>query len=152
MVFAMRKAIHRFSVSVNCGSAGGSGKNYRDDGFLILRESYSESEGPRISDKRAFPATLTPGATFRIPFFVDKYAANKAHWLRFKAQNGSASGRIGVALDGVALDPLCVSSDRNAYIWIPRGKFTIGDHVLTLSRTDGGPGNVVFDVIELGGA
>lgn len=91
MVFAMRKAIHRFSVSVNCGPAGGSGKNYRDDGFLILRESYSESEGPRISAKRAFPATLTPGATFRIPFFVDKYAANKAHWLRFKAQNGSGA-------------------------------------------------------------
>ncbi len=46
MVFAMRKAIHRFSVPVNCGPAGGLAKSYRDDGFLILPESYSESGRP----------------------------------------------------------------------------------------------------------
>ena len=57
-----------------------------------------------------------------------------------------------VALDGVALEPLDVSSGRNAYIWVPGEKFTIGDHVLTLTRTDGGSGSVTFDVIELGGA
>ena len=107
---------------------------------------------PLASDKRAFPTVFTTDATFRIPFSVDKYAADNAHWLRFKAQNGSASGTIGVALDGVALDPLTVSSGHNSYIWIPGSKFTLGDHVLTLSRTDGGSGNVVFDVIELGGA
>ena len=107
---------------------------------------------PLASDKRAFPTTLTPGATFRIPFSVDKYAANAAHWVRFKAQAGSASGTLAVALDGAALDPLSVSSGRNAYIWVPGEKFTIGDHVLTLTRTDGGSGSVKFDVIELGGA
>ena len=107
---------------------------------------------PLASDKRAFPTVFTTDATFHIPFSVDKYAADNAHWLRFKAQNGSASGTIGVALDGVALDPLTVSSGHNSYIWIPGSKFTLGDHVLTLSRTDGGSGNVVFDVIELGGA
>ena len=107
---------------------------------------------PLASDKRAFPTVFTPDATFRIPFSVDKYAADKAHWLRFKAQSGSASGVIGVALDGIALDPLTASSGHNSYIWIPGRKFTLGDHVLTLSRTDGGSGSVVFDVIELGGA
>ena len=107
---------------------------------------------PLASDKRAFPTTLTPGATFRIPFSVDKYAANAAHWVRFKAQAGSASGTLAVALDSAALDPLSVSSGRNAYIWVPGEKFTIGDHVLTLTRTDGGSGSVKFDVIELGGA
>ena len=107
---------------------------------------------PLASDKRAFPTTLTPGATFRIPFSVDKYAANAAHWVRFKAQSGSAAGTLAVALDGVALDTLDVSSGRNAYIWVPGEKFTIGNHVLTLSRTDGGSGDVKFDVIELGGA
>jgi len=107
---------------------------------------------PLVSDKRLFPTTLTPGATFRIPFSVDKYAANAAHWVRFKAQSGSASGTLAVALDGVALEPLDVSSGRNAYIWVSGEKFTIGNHVLTLSRTDGGSGDVKFDVIELGGA
>ena len=107
---------------------------------------------PLASDKRSFPTTLTKGATFRIPFSVDKYAANAAHWVRFKAQSGSASGTLAVALDGVALEPLAVSSGRNAYIWVSGEKFTIGNHVLTLSRTDGGSGDVKFDVIELGGA
>ena len=67
-------------------------------------------------------------------------------------QTGSAFGTLAVALDGVALDTLDVSSGRNAYIWVVGEKFTIGNHVLTLSRTDGGSGDVKFDVIELGGA
>lgn len=107
---------------------------------------------PLVNDKRDFPTVLTPGATFRIPFAVDKYATNTAHWVRFKAQSGSAAGTVAVALDGVALDPLGVSSGRDSYIWVPGEKFTQGDHVLTLSRTDGGAGDVNFDVIELGGA
>lgn len=108
---------------------------------------------PLAPDKRDFPTVLTPGATFRIPFAVDKYAANAAHWVRFKAQNGSAPGRIAVKLDGGALpDALPARSAGNSYIWIPGDKFTLGDHVLTLSRTDGGGGDVKFDVIELGGA
>lgn len=107
---------------------------------------------PLVNDKRDFPTVLTPGATFRIPFAVDKYATNTAHWVRFKAQSGSAAGTVAVAMDGVALDPLGVSSGHNSYLWVPGAMFTEGDHVLTLSRTDGGAGDVKFDVIELGGA
>ncbi len=107
---------------------------------------------PLVNDKRDFPTVLTPGATFRIPFAVDKYATNTAHWVRFKAQSGSAAGTVAVAMDGVALDPLGVSSGHNSYLWVPGAMFTEGDHVLTLSRSDNGSGNVKFDVIELGGA
>ena len=107
---------------------------------------------PLVNDKRDFPTVLTPRATFRIPFAVDKYATNTAHWVRFRAQSGSAAGTVAVALDGVALDPLGVSSGRDSYLWVPGEKFTLGDHVLTLSRSDNGTGNVKFDVIEIGGA
>lgn len=107
---------------------------------------------PVASDKRSFPTTLTRGATFRIPFSVDKYAADAAHWVRIKAQNGSASGLVAVALDGNDIDTLAVSSGSNSYLWIPGDKFTLGEHVLTLNRVDGGGGNVKFDVIEVGGA
>ena len=106
---------------------------------------------PLASDKRDFPTTLTKGATFSIPFSVDKYSKNTAHWVRLKSQTGSAFGTLAVALDGVALEPLDVSSGRNAYVWVPGERFTIGDHVLTLTRIDNGAGSLDYDVIELGG-
>ena len=113
---------------------------------------------PLASDKRAFPTTLTRGATFNMPFSVDKYAAGLAHWLRFVPQEGSAGGTIAVAVDGNALDPLNVTArgigvaEQPALIYIKGDVFTEGDHVLTLTRTDVGAGNLVFDVIELGGS
>ena len=113
---------------------------------------------PLVSDKRAFPTTLMRGATFNMPFSVDKYAAGLAHWLRFVPQEGSSGGAIAVAVDGNALDPLNVmargvgAAGQPALIFINGDVFTEGDHVLTLTRTDGGSGNVVFDVIELGGS
>ena len=112
---------------------------------------------PLASDKRAFPTTLTAGTTFRIPFSVDKYAADTAHWLRFSPQQGSAAGTIAVALDGRVLDAFRVSERpsgaamKSAYLYIKGENFTIGDHVLTLTRTDNGSGSLIYDVIELGG-
>ena len=112
---------------------------------------------PLASDKRAFPTALTKGATFRIPFSVDKYAAGTAHWLRFSPQQGSSAGTIAVALDGRALDNYRVparpsgAAMKSAYLYIKAENFTIGDHVLTLTRTDNGSGSLIYDVIELGG-
>lgn len=107
---------------------------------------------PLQNDKRGFPTVLASGATFRIPFAVDKYSADTAHWLRFKAQTGSAAGTVAASLDGTPIDPVAAYPGGNSYVWIPGERFTSGDHVLALSRTDDGGGAVKFDVIELGGA
>ena len=112
---------------------------------------------PLASDKRSFPTTLTKGATFSIPFSVDKYATNTAHWLRFSPQEGSAPATLAVALDGKALEAFNVlgrpsgTAAKSSYLYIKGENFTLGDHVLTLTRMDNGTGNLVYDVIELGG-
>ena len=112
---------------------------------------------PLVFDKRLFPTTLTKGATFRIPFSIDAYSAGRARWLRFSPQEGSASGTIAVALDGNGLGSLKAyarglgAAARSSYFYIKPENFTQGDHVLTLTRTADGTGNVIFDVIELGG-
>jgi hypothetical protein len=112
---------------------------------------------PLVSDKRPFPTTLTKGATIRIPFSVDAYSAGRARWLRFSPQEGSAMGRIAVALDGNGLGSLKAyargagAAAKPSYLYIKPENFTQGDHVLTLTRTADGTGNVIFDVIELGG-
>ena len=112
---------------------------------------------PLVFDKRPFPTTLTKGATFGIPFSIDAYSAGRARWLRFSPQEGSASGTIAVAIDGNELGSLKAhargqgAAARSSYFYIKPENFTQGDHVLTLTRTADGTGNVIFDVIELGG-
>ncbi len=112
---------------------------------------------PLVFDKRPFPTTLTKGAAFRIPFSIDAYSAGRSRWLRFSPQEGSAMGRIAVAMDGQELGSLKTyargpgAAARSSYFYIKPENFTQGDHVLTLTRTADGTGNVIFDVIELGG-
>ena len=112
---------------------------------------------PLVFDKRSFPTTMTKGAAFRIPFSVDAYSAGRARWLRFSPQEGSGSGRIAVALDGNGLGSFKAlprgagAVARPSYFYIKPENFTQGDHVLTLTRTADGTGDVIFDVIELGG-
>ena len=112
---------------------------------------------PFASDKRPFPTTMTKGTAFRIPFSVDVYSAGRARWLRFSPQEGSAMGRIAVAMDGNVLGSFKAlprgtgAAARPSYFYIKPENFTQGDHVLTLTRTADGTGDVIFDVIELGG-
>jgi hypothetical protein len=112
---------------------------------------------PLVSDKRPFPTTLTKGTAFRIPFSVEAYSVGRARWLRFSPQEGSAMGRIAVALDGNGLGSFKAlprgtgAAARPSYFYIKPENFTQGDHVLTLTRTADGTGDVIFDVIELGG-
>lgn len=84
------------------------------------------------------PSFLAPGRAVSVSFDVPTRLAGLSQALRVKAASDSGTGRLTVALDGTNVATIGVLSGMTASRWLDGRFFTVGSHVLTLRRTDGG--------------
>lgn len=88
--------------------------------------------------------------TFRFPL-ENLYETQLPQFLRWKALEGSASGRLQLAVNGHMLQSLPASSGRWVNFFVPANTLVAETNTITVTRVDTGAGAVVPDTVAFGG-
>ena len=96
---------------------------------------------------------IPPGGTWTVTFFGATNEVGLAQLLTLTATAGSAVGTISASVNGTSVGSQTVQPGRTATWYVPGTAFKKGpNNTLTLTRTDGGSGNVVVDSLSIGGS
>ncbi len=96
---------------------------------------------------------IPPGGTWTVTFFGATNEVGLAQLLTLTATAGSAVGTISASVNGTNVGSQTVQPGRTATWYVPGTAFKKGpNNTLTLTRTDGGSGNVVVDSLSIGGS
>ena len=88
--------------------------------------------------------------TFKFPL-ENLYETALPQFLRWKSVEGSASGRLQLAVNGKTLQALPASSGKWTTFFVPTNVLRAATNTLTVTRTDTGAGAIVPDTVAFGG-
>ncbi len=88
--------------------------------------------------------------TFKFPL-ENLYETQLPQFLRWKSVEGSAGGRLQLAVNGTTLQSLPASSGKWVNFFVPANTLVAETNTLTVTRVDGGAGAVVPDTVAFGG-
>ena len=132
-----------FKVGLENGASNEFGSNAAPAAQTI------DAYGPLGEKSPNIPA----GGTWTVKFFGATNEVGLAQLLKLTATSGSALGTISAAVNGTSVGSQTVRPGRTATWYVPGTAFKKGpDNTLTLTRTDGGSGNVIVDAVSLGGS
>ena len=131
----------RWRVGVQDGQAGPDFEGTRPaDGFDVDGTAWPLKDG----------LAARQSVTFKFPL-ENLYETALPQFLRWKSVEGSAKGRLQLAVNGKTLQALPASSGKWTTFFVPTNVLRAATNTLTVTRIDSGAGAIVPDTVAFGG-
>ena len=131
----------RWRVGVQDGQAGPDFEGARPaDGFDVDGTAWPLKDG----------LAARQSVTFKFPL-ENLYETALPQFLRWKSVEGSASGRLQIAVNGRTLEARNALPGKWSYFFVPTNALLAATNTLTVTRTDTGAGAIVPDTVVFGG-
>ena len=95
---------------------------------------------------------LAAGASRTVSFMLTEPKAALPQLLRIFPATGSASGHLAMSLNGNDIGSKPFFGSRTFSQFVKAKYFVAGENTLTITRMDSGPGDVLFDALEMSGS
>ena len=131
----------RWRVGVQDGKAGPDFEGERPaGGFDVDGSTWPLKDG----------LAARQSVTFKFPL-EDRYETDLPQFLRWKTLEGSAGGRLQIAVNGRTLQDLPTASGKWVNFFVPTNVLLSATNTITVTRTDTGVGAIVPDTVVFGG-
>ena len=131
----------RWRVGVQDGQAGPDFEGTRPaDGFDVDGTAWPLKDG----------LAARQSVTFKFPL-ENLYETALPQFLRWKSVEGSAKGRLQIAVNGRTLETRNALPGKWSYFYVPTNALRAATNTLTVTRLDSGAGAIVPDTVAFGG-